>query len=183
MFRRRPRRPGRPVSRAVNRLNQAHHLMNEGHYLQAANIFVTLAEGAIRRRIPRAPFLFIQAGRAFLSGGKQAQGVKNIKRGLKLLADARRWGELYRVGNRLVDELNEKRLNEESNQLAEWLTAVLPENSEQVANVKAEMKKRHPLLPTNCPQCGGIINSKEVTWIDDYTAECLFCGSAVRAEN
>jgi len=182
MFRRRPRRPGRPVGKAMTRLNQAHNLMNVGQYEQAAKLFKTLAEGAVRRRIPRAPFLFIQTGRATLYGGEQSQGITFIKRGLNMLAGAKRWGELYRVGHRLVKELDEKGFHEESGKLGKWLSEVLPEKSEQVAQVKSEMQRHRPVLPTNCPHCGGILNSKEVTWIDDVTAECLYCGGAVRAE-
>jgi len=182
MFRRRPRRLKRPVGKTMARLNQAHYLMNEGQYEQAANLFRALAEGAVRRRIPRAPFLFIQTGRAYLYGGEQSQGMAFIKRGLNMLAGDKRWGDLYRVGHRLTEELDEKGFHEESGKLRDWLSEVLPEKSEQVMRVKAEMQQHHPVLPTNCPHCGGMMNSKEVTWVDNVTAECLYCGGAVRAE-
>lgn len=182
MFRRRPRRPGRPASQAMVRLKQAHRLMDEGQYEQAAHLFNALAEGAVRRRIPRAPFLFVQAGRATLYGGDKPQGVALIRRGLNMLAGAGRWGDLFRIGHRLAEELDEKGFQDESEKLEEWLSEVLPEKSDQVARVKADMQRQHPLLPTNCPHCGGILNSTEVTWMDDVTAECLYCGGAVRAE-
>jgi len=183
MFRRRPVRPRHPGGGdAKARLKQAHHLMDQGHYLQAAHIFEGLALGAVQRRIPRAPFLFIQTGRAFHYGGQHDKGTAIIKRGLRMLTDAKRWGELYRVGHRLVDELQEKGFEAESSQFKEWLEEVLPEDSARAADVRLKLQKKHPVLPTNCPNCGGIVNSLEVTWMDDDTAECLYCGSAIRAE-
>jgi hypothetical protein len=177
MFRRRPMRPRRPGGDAVAQLKRAHNLMDQSNYLQAAHLFEGLALGAVRRRIPRAPFLFIQAGRAFLYGGQHGKGTASIKRGLGMLVDAGRWGELYRVGHRLVDELQEKGFKAESSQLKDWL------DSERAAEVKSKLQKKHPVLPTNCPNCGGIVNSQEVTWMDDFTAECLYCGSAIRVES
>jgi len=183
MFLRRPMRPRRPGSGdAMVRLKQAHHLMQQGEYLKSAQLFEGLANGAVRRRIPRAPFLFIQTGRAYLYGGQHDKGTVSIKQGLRILVDARRWAELYRMGQRLADELYGEGLAAESAQLKAWLEEILPENSDRVAEVKSKLEKKHPLLPTNCPNCGGAINSKEVIWMDEVTAACLYCGSAIRAE-
>ena len=164
------------------RRKQAHCLMDEGEYLQAAYLFEGLAQGAVRRRILRAPFLFLQTGRAFLYGGQQEKGVGAIKHGVRMLADAKRWGELYRVGHRLVDELQEKGFTTESDSFTAWLDEVLPENSEHVASFKSDQRKSHPVLPTACPNCGATVNSMEVTWMDEVTADCIYCGSAIWAE-
>jgi hypothetical protein len=43
-------------------------------------------------------------------------------------------------------------------------------------------EKPKPILPIHCPGCDGPIRSDEVEWADDATAECPYCGSAVRAE-
>ena len=99
-----------------------------------------------------------------------------------MLADAGRWGELYRLGHRLADELQEKGLTTESAQLKASLEEILPENYDRVAEVKSKLEKKHPLLPANCPNCSGTIMSKEVIWMDEVTAACLYCGSAIRAE-
>lgn len=177
------RRPGRPGARAQVRLKQAHRMMAAGRYLQAANIFEELAQGAVRFKIPRAPFLFMQAGKGFLYGGKESKGFALLRRGLKMLADAKRWGDLYRVGNRTIEELKEKGYEKEQERLKAWLEEVLPENSDRVADIRSRMQKKHPILPTNCPKCGGTVDSKAVVWMDDVTAECLYCGSAIRAES
>ena len=184
MFRRRPfgRRPGRPGGRAEMLLNQAHQLMSTDNYIDAGAIFERLARGAVVRGIPRAPFLFVQAGKAYLQGGEKPKGFTLVKHGLKLLADAGRWGELYRLGHRTLAVLEEMGFTEEKDRLADWLEEVLPENSEQVTEMKLQDKTKHPVLPTACPRCGGPIDPTVVSWRDDVTAECLFCGSMVRAE-
>lgn len=184
MVPRRPigRRPRRPGANANRRLALAHRLMNKGQYLQAANLFEELARGAVRFKIPRAPFLFLQAGRGFLFGGQSSKGFAMIRRGLKMLADADRWGELYRVGHRAVEELAEKGYQSESERLQSWLEETLPEKSEQVVETKSNLQSKRPILPTNCPKCGGAVDPKAVEWQDEITAQCLYCGSAIRAE-
>lgn len=184
MFRRRPigRRPRRPGGQGEALLNRAHRLMAAGDYLQAAVIFERLAQGAVRRGIPRAPFLFIQAGQAYLEGGEKPKGFTLVKHGLQLLADAGRWDELYKVGHRTLAALEEKGFSEEKVRLAAWLETVLPEDSARVAALKPKMAARHPVLPTQCPSCGGLVDPDAVNWRDDVTAECLFCGSMIRAE-
>lgn len=185
MFRRRPigRRPGRPGGMAGVLVNQAHRLMSQGEYIQAAVIFERLGRGAVERGIPRAPFLFVQAGQAYLQGGEKPKGFTLVKHGLKMLADAGRWGELYRVGHRALAVLDEGGFGEEKDRLAAWLEEVLPENSERVTAEKSRINAKHPILPTTCPSCGGPLDPSAVSWRDEVTAECLFCGSMVRAEN
>ena len=113
-------------------LNQAHRLMSTGRYIDAGAIFERLARGAVQRGIPRAPFLFVQAGKAYLEGGEKPKGFTLVKHGLKLLAEAGRVGcELYRLGHRTLAVLDEKGFTDEKEQLAAWLEEVLPEDSEQ----------------------------------------------------
>ncbi len=185
MVPRRPlgRRPRRPGVNAGRRLNQAHRLMNEGQYLRAANLFEELARGAVRLKVPRAPFLLMQAGRGFLFGGENSKGFAMIRRGLKMLADAGRWGELYRVGHRAAEELAEKGFEDASARLEAWLEETLPEQSDRVREIKSRIEPRRPVLPTNCPNCGGTVDSKAIIWMDDITAECLYCGGAIRSES
>ena len=184
MFRRRPirRRPGRPGGRAEMLLNQAHRLMSTGQFIDAGAIFERLARGAVQRGIPRAPFLFAQAGKAYLEGGEKPKGYTLVKHGLKLLAEAGRWGELYRLGHRTLAVLEEKGFTDEKEQLAAWLEEILPEDSEQVMGLKSQITAKHPILPTACPSCGGPVDPSIVSWRDEVTAECIFCGSMVRAE-
>jgi hypothetical protein len=69
-------RIGRPIARNMLAndtqiaLQEAHDLMGQGEFQKAATIFDRLAEGVLRRGfVGRAPFLFVQAGRAYYLGG------------------------------------------------------------------------------------------------------------------
>lgn len=185
MFRRRPKgpKPGGPRARARILLKRAHHMLDDGAYLPAGRLFEELAEGALQRRIPRAPFLFLQAGRGYLFGGEVEKGFNLLKRGLGLLKDAGRWGELHRVGNRVAEEMANRGYERESQQIGEWIASVLPENIPQMAASPTYENSTRPVLPTHCPQCGGMVDSQAISWIDDVTGECLYCGSPIRAES
>ncbi|QRN83523.1 hypothetical protein JR338_01860 [Chloroflexota bacterium] len=182
MFRRRPIRPGRrPGDRAKVLLNQAHRLYDEGQYQRAAKLFEELAQGALRRQLPRAPFLFLQAGKAYIYAGNDKYGVVLIKAGLKDLAMHKRWLVLTRVGNQVTAELKDRGLTEASDSIRQWL-------DEKLAGLKTELPVEgkvveRPILPTKCPSCGGSIDPQMVEWLDGVTVECLYCGSAVRAES
>jgi hypothetical protein len=158
-------------------------MMEAGQYLQAAAIFEELAHGALRLQVPRAPFLFIQAGRGFFLGGQKGQGLQLLQRGLGLLAESGRWTELARVGGRVVDELAELGADQESAEVKAWLESAMPEGFSPAKIAKTSSVRAHPVLPTHCPRCGGSVDPGTVTWLDDATAECLYCGSAIRAEN
>jgi hypothetical protein len=42
------------------------------------------------------------------------------------------------------------------------------------------VKVQRPLLPTTCPACGGYMQVEEIKWLDQSTAQCPYCGKAVR---
>ncbi|MBG0788315.1 MAG: hypothetical protein H0S79_24765 [Anaerolineaceae bacterium] len=93
----------------------------------------------------------------------------------------KRWPALSRVGNQVVAELKDRGLSEASVSIREWL-------DEKLAGVKNELRTEEkvverPTLPTKCPSCGGSIDPQMVEWLDGVTVECLYCGSAVRAES
>ncbi|MBN2385497.1 MAG: hypothetical protein JXB85_00650 [Anaerolineales bacterium] len=181
MFRRRP--PGRPLRpgmapQAHPLLRRANDLMAAGNYAEAAQAFEQLANGALSRGIPRAPQLFLQAGRCRVLAGQAPVGMAHLEQGLRLFAGQGRLPELHRAGARVVAELNQRGLAEEAARIEALLKGVLP--AEFIPTGPGPAKKA--VLPTSCPGCGGPIRSDEVEWIDTTTAECPFCGSAVRVE-
>lgn len=183
---RRPFRPGRPLRRALMgapavppALQHASRLMAAGDYSAAAEAFETLARGAEARFGPRAPQLYLQAGRARILAGQIEPGMAALTHGLQLMASAGRWPELHRAGDRVVRELRDRGLTAQADQLAAWLARTLPELSS--ADLSTAVPAR-AVLPTHCPSCGGPLRPDEAEWLDQVTAECPFCGSPVRAE-
>lgn len=180
MFRRRGLRMGRRAMRAgvPPLLQQANHYFANGNYAEAAQAFEQLARGAEERFPERAPFLYLEAGRAYVFAGQPKPGVAHLRRGLTLLASQGRYHRMHRLGRRTVDELNGRGLTNEANEIVTLLSGSTPLQSEP--ETPAPAKK--PILPTHCPSCGAAMRPDEVEWLDEATAECDYCGSPVRGE-
>ena len=159
-------------------LRRANQLMASGDYGAAAAAFEDLASRAEGRNGPRAPWFYLQAGRARLAMDQADTAMGHFQRGLALFAAARRFGRLYGAGQRVAQELNAKGLTKEAQIISDYVKANVPALPEGGASTP------HPkvALPTHCPACGGPVRSDEADWIDDSTAECPFCGSPVRGE-
>ena len=179
-------------------LQRAHGLMASGDYPAAAEAFEQLARAGEARQHPKTAQMYLQAGRARILAGQKEAGFAHLKRGLGLMAG--RPAQLFRAGNRVVNELNEHGMTAESQEIAAWLKTVLPPALQSPAPAgsgvegaapagmgigaaaSASATTRKPILPTHCPGCGGPVRADEVDWLDDVTAECNWCGSPVRAE-
>ncbi len=177
----------RPLRRAMLRpmvnnippaLQRAHRLMTEGSYSDAAEIFEQFARGAMMRNGPRAPWFYIQAGQANILAGRIPKGMEDIQMGLKVFSDRGQVQQLYRVGTRVVNELNNRSMKAE----AEQIQTVISQNTPANFTPTGMPASKPRTLPTKCPGCGGPIRSDEVDWVDEITAECPYCGSSLRAE-
>jgi hypothetical protein len=155
-------------------------MMAAGQYAAAAEIFEQFGSAAAARNGPRAPWFFLQAGRARLLAGQLPAGMDHLQKGILLLAGRGQFQRVQQAGARLVAELRQRGLPAEAGQLADFVKSALPAGF--TLPVEAGTAKPKPVLPTNCSGCGGPIRSDEVDWVDEVTAECPYCGSAVRAE-
>lgn len=180
MFRRRAqralRRMGNPDVPPI--LQRANQMMANEDYAEAAIAYHELAQGAEDRFPQRAPFLYIEAGRAAILSGQTKIGVAHMRHGLTLFASQGRVHRMRRIGERLIGELNAHNLHAEAEEISALIHGDLPKEipDEQPLNVK------RPILPTHCPSCGAAVRSDDIEWMDDVTAECDYCGSPVRAE-
>jgi hypothetical protein len=160
-------------------LRRANELLASGRYAEAAEIFEQFARGALARGGPRAPQFFLQAGRCRVLAGQVPAGAALLKQGLSIIANRGNWQHLQNAGLRIVAELNQRGLKTEAAEIEAWLKQTIPAG---FAPAVATGPAQKPLLPTNCPGCGGPLHADEVEWSDEVTAECPYCGSAVRAE-
>ena len=167
---------GRPNVLAM--LQNANQLMAAGNYAEATEVFEQLAHGAEERFSERAPFLYLEAGRAAILDGQIQEGVAHLRRGLTLLASQGRHPRMQMLGARIVDELRERGLKNEADEIAELLIG----NTPRVDLHGSTQAAKKPILPTHCPNCGGALRTDEVEWLDEATAECAYCGSPVRGE-
>ena len=181
MFRRRGQRMFRGGRQDVPPvLQRANQLMASGEYEEAASLFADLGQRAEDRFPHRAPFLFIEAGRAAILGGQTKTGIAHLRRGLTLFASQGRMHRMRMVGERAIDELQTRGLNAEADEIAALLGANTPAVDLVEKEAPAPMKK--PVLPTHCPSCGAAVKPDEVDWLDEITAESGYCGSPVREE-
>ncbi|MCE9645293.1 MAG: hypothetical protein K8S20_04775 [Chloroflexi bacterium] len=182
MFRRRAQRFLRRMSGQPNvppMLQRANQMLAAGDYANAALAFKDLAQRAEELFPQRAPFLYLEAGRAAILCGETAPGVAHLRRGLTLLASQGRIHRMQVLGRRAVDELQGRGLTAEAQEISALLSGNLPQQSEEVEEAPAA---KPPLLPTHCPSCGAAVRSNEVEWLDEVTAECDYCGSPIRGK-
>ena len=181
------RRPGRRIlRRGINKnalpskihsdLRRANQLSEQGDHINAGVIFEELAERALDHGLLRhAPMLLLQSAQAYVLAGEKEKGINLARKGLDMLADAHRWGKLNIIGQRLVDTLAANGYTKESERIQDWLSKTLRGHSTS----RSTPDKARSQLPPKCPYCGATIRSDEVSWIDNKSAECAYCGSAV----
>ena len=155
-------------------LQEAIFTFDKGEYGRAGELFERLADTASARGGPRAPLFYLKAGQSRILAGQTALGMPSLKRGLELLAQREQFPRLQTAGVRAVSELKERGLSKEASEIESWMKAVLPSQASYDASAK------RPVLPTHCPSCGAGVRADEVEWLDDVTAECAYCGSALR---
>ena len=159
-------------------LRRANELMDSGQHADAALAFERIAERTAARSGARAPLFFLRAGRAYLLAGAAAKGIPLLKQGLSMIAVRRDWEPLQRFGQRTVGELNELGYISEAEEISAYLAATLPEYSAKFATAQNRAD-----LPTHCPGCGAPLRTDEVEWLDEKTAECVYCGNPVRGDD
>src|SRR5215216_466632 len=158
-------------------LQEANFAFDKGEYGRAAELFENLAQTADARGGPRAPIFHLQAGRARLFAGQTTLGIPSLKRGLELFAQRVQLYKLYQAADRILTELKARDLTGEATEMESWLARLAPEMPGMES--KPAPAKR-PVLPTHCPSCGAAVRPDEVEWLDDVTAECVYCGSPIR---
>jgi hypothetical protein len=183
MFRRRGfvRPFGRPpIPDIPPALRRANELMAIGDYPGAAEAFEELSHGVVARNGPRTPMLLLQAGRMRILAGHVPLGMTHLQQGLELFAARGQWQRYINSGQRVVSELSQHGLTEQVKQIEATLKNRLPAGF--IPGPGAWPEKTKPVLPINCPSCGGPLHADEVEWTDEITVECPYCGNAVRAK-
>ncbi len=182
--RRRPFGALRPLPPGPMRaLANANQLFASGQFAQAAEQFEMLAQAASASRLPFAPRLFFQAARANWRAGQIPRGMQLLRTGLGILLTAGAIRRLRQMTGSAADELDELGHAPESEEVRKFLAGIpAPAESELEPSGAAPAEPPHPILPTHCGQCGAVVRSDEVEWIDSQTAECAYCGSPIRPE-
>lgn len=170
-----PRGPllrGRALHPRLRReLRRANHLMAIGEHVNAAQIFISLAEQARDSGIVYpAPMLFLQAAHAYLLSDSFELSLAQARTGLDLLAAQERWQALKREGHRYILAL-EGTDRADGEKLRAWL-------HEQLQGKTFE-EQPSALLPDKCPYCGASMSLEQINAGGGRAAECQYCGSVV----
>lgn len=185
----RPNRPRGPRRRGImggllaaglmSRLAAANRHLEAGRAVEAADEFAQLAQEASARSQPRrAVQLHLRAGEAYAQAGRGEQALAQARAAIAIIRSVGGDWWATRMMARIVEGLRRAGLTAEAETLERELAGFAPSGEEESGPPMPARGR----LPTHCPQCGGPLRSDEVEWIDDHTAECPFCGSAVRTE-
>lgn len=188
-FRRRPLSdalPGRPLaSKLRGILVRANQLMAEGRFTEAAAIYERLcAEGKERGFVARAADFALQAARAYFAAGDIDAALVKAKEGLRLLARGGRPDRIPRVLSKIVAKLREKGYNTQADGLEREAERILGEvglSLEEAEQQAPQMPEKRGTLPAKCGGCAAPVVPDEVEWHDAQTAECLYCGTILKA--
>jgi hypothetical protein len=152
--------------------------METGQYEQAYPLLKRLADGAMQHGMPvRAANLYLQAARARLEMGSAQDAVDLTRRAISLLAKVGQVERLRRLLPRVVKALEKRGHYDQAVALRAEITALLGS-----AEAAAPSPPQRGTLPANCPSCNAPARADEVDWIDNDSAECVYCGSVIRTE-
>lgn len=189
LFRRGPLPPpgARPPlpPRQRRALARANGLLAHGQFVQAADIFEKLSQEAKRRgMLVRAADLALQASRAYFSADDAEAALDRATEAVRLLVRGGRAERVDRVVSRMTAALRQKGWSVQADQLEREAAQALAE----VGLSLYEPRQRIPQvaeargsLPAQCSGCGAQLIPDEVEWHDAHTAECLYCGTIVKA--
>jgi len=172
MLRQMGNRPGQ------QKLHEAQRLMAEGKFVEAAVMFDELSQHAVQNGLIRPAInLAMQAGRAYAQAGQGDAALAQARRALDLILNAGQPARATRAMPRAIAFLRAHNFTVQAAALEKEATqrlAKLGLSLQALPNVGART------LPSSCPQCAGPLHSDEVEWIDAVSAECPWCGSAVK---
>ena len=181
MFRRRRMMQANALSQEqMTQLIQANRLMAEGKPLEAGALFAQVAQAMQQGNYPRrAANLYARAAHAFADGNRGQESLGYARAALGLFIQAQMLPRASVFYSNITRKLNAKGMQAAAGELqAEFgaRMAGLPAMPAQASPTA------HGLLPTTCPQCGAPVHGDEVSWVDDRTAECEFCGALLRSD-
>ncbi|MBN1810715.1 MAG: hypothetical protein JXA14_02655 [Anaerolineae bacterium] len=159
--------------------------MAEGQLTEAAAIYGRLCvEGKERGFVARAADFALQAARAYFAAGDIDAALANAKEGLRLLARGGRPDRIPRVLSKMIARLREMSYNAQADELEQEAERVLSEvglSLEEAEQQAPQMPEKRGTLPAKCSGCAAPVVPDELEWHDAQTAECLYCGTVLKA--
>jgi hypothetical protein len=183
MFRRIRRQNIRRVvmtSAQLEILSKANRLVQAGQFNDAATIMVQLAQEMERTNHPRrAANLHAMAAHTYADGRNESAALSEARLALNLFIQYKIVERTPRFYANITRKLNAGGMKAAAQTLqTEYggqIGALPPVSSTSTPT-------RHGRLPAACPKCGAAVRSDEASWVDESTAECMYCGSLIKTE-
>ncbi|MFQ6102598.1 MAG: hypothetical protein ACE5OS_15410 [Anaerolineae bacterium] len=183
---RRPPSPRRPLPPRIRKaLERANSLMADGQFAEAASIFGGLSEEAKQHgMLVRAADLALQASRAYFAADDMGAALERAKQALRLFVRGGRAGRVPLVLSKMTAALRKKGYDAQADQLEQEAEQAFEEMGLSLGEARQRaphVAEKRGTLPTHCSGCGAPLVADEVEWHDAHTAECLYCGTVVKA--
>jgi hypothetical protein len=157
-------------------LAKANQLAAANNPAEAAPLYAELARELDVPRPRRAANLHSRAAHAYADAGNEQLALAQARAALTMFIQ-------YRMINRtpvFFANITRKFNNKGMKNSAAALQNEFGNRVGPLPPAPAPGAAPHGLLPTNCPKCGGPVHGDEANWIDNQTAECDYCGAAIR---
>jgi tetratricopeptide (TPR) repeat protein len=162
------------------KVRRAHALLDAGKYAEAAHLFGQLADLAVARKHPdRAGSLALQAAQLYLHCSDYAQATKRLQQGLRLLISNGHQWRASQILEALLAVLRDQQQYDAAATLQHEFAPLL--NLAPPPLTPLNLKPRGH-LPSQCPNCGGVLDKAQLQWLDAFSVECASCGAVVKAE-
>jgi len=163
-------------------LAEAKRLMDKDDPAAAAPLYAHLAKQMEFSNQPqRAANMHALAAQAFTGALDRTAALIHARMALELFIGHKMNQRAPFFYNSILKELNKQGLASVAQTLQDEFgrkIALLPGPTEPAAH--EPHKDVEPQLPTNCPNCGAPLHPERLTWVNQRTAECEYCGSLIR---
>jgi hypothetical protein len=164
----------------LDSLVEANQLWASGHPAQAAASFAQIASVMQESQHPRrAANLHAQAARAFADAREPVRALEQARAALTLFLQLQMPARAVQFFTNITHLMANQGLQSAAQ-------ALQTEFGARIAGLPAPQPASAPelrgRLPAACPKCGGPVRSDEVSWIDQTSAECIYCGAILQTE-
>ncbi|MCD6356756.1 MAG: hypothetical protein J7L66_05655 [Anaerolineaceae bacterium] len=163
------------------KLREAHQLFASGKFQEAAELYLMLAEKASVRSIPQTPNLYLRAAAALIKAEDYDKAKVILIKGFEWLLKRKKWVQIKKSFDVAIARMRDNNNKELAEFLQAWINKNIPDEVKRSASWigAGTMRKESLHLPSNCSNCGGPVNPKEVEWYDATTAICSYCGCVI----
>ncbi len=162
-------------------LAKANQMASAGNPAGAAQLFAELARELDTPRPRQAANLHARAAHAYADANRPQLALEQARAALNMFIQYQMVARTPVFYANITRKFTNKGM-------AGAATAIQNEFGGKVGSMPAQSQQgparpiaRRGVLPTNCPKCGGPVHSDSVSWVDNQTVECEYCGALIRS--